>query len=84
MMLDFCLTNSCPSPIKSPSTRIEKSTRSIFASEFIQMFDSGKLPLRAEPYGTGLKLVWLSENVEDLDYLDLIPLFLKGTVFNYI
>ena len=80
-MSDFQLsiTNSCPSPERrSPTKKVKATLRSKFASEFIKIYDSGHLPLKTEQYGTGLRIRWTAD-FKDLDYLNLVPLLLKGT-----
>jgi hypothetical protein len=87
MNLNFTITNSsCRSP-ERPSTPRKTKLRTKFASEFVKMYDMGNLPLKTEPFGMGLKIAWTCERFEDLDYLNLIPLFLKGmflSLFNLV
>ncbi len=79
-MSDFQLsiTNSCPSPERqTPKKKVKATLRSKFASEFMKIYDSGHLPLKTEQYGTGLRIRWTAD-FKDLDYLNLVPLLLKG------
>ena len=41
------------------------------------MYDNGNLPLKTEAYGMGLRIRWDCD-YDSLDYLNLVPLFLKG------
>ena len=72
------ITNSCPSPERqTPKKKVKATLRSKFASEFMKIYDSGHLPLKTEQYGTGLRIRWTAD-FKDLDYLNLVPLLLKG------
>ena len=47
------------------------------------MYDNGNLPLKTEAYGMGLRIRWDCD-YDSLDYLNLVPLFLKGIFLSLI